>query len=315
MNRRTALRLIGAPAACALAGSFPALAQTPTSVRVGASTDDGVWPLIYAQQTGLFRKVGLDVQIQPLINGAALAAAVIGGAVDIAKSSMMVLIVAHARGVPFKCVAGAALHDSHDFSDQLSVLKDSPLTSMGQASGKTIAVNVLNSLDVYGTRLLIDKNGGDSSTAKFVEMPFTAMLPALEQGQADIASIGNPNLTSDIQTGRIRSLGVPYNGVAPRFLIAAWFCTAAYATANPSTWQRFADAMTQASAYTNTHHDQIIPMVAAYSKLPVDTLQKMHFLTNDPRLEPDWIQPSIDLAVRYKLIDKGFPATELIAGS
>lgn len=56
---------------------------------------------------------------------------------------------------------------------------------------------MLNSLEVYGTRLLIEQSGGDSSTVKFVEMPFGAMLSALEQGQCDVAAIGNPSLTAN----------------------------------------------------------------------------------------------------------------------
>jgi NitT/TauT family transport system substrate-binding protein len=311
MNRRAAISLIGVPAVLASAG--PLGAQVLIPVRVGASTDDGVWPLVYAMQSGIFQKNGLDVKLSPLANGAALAAAVIGGAVDIAKSSLMVLIAAHARGIGFKIVAGAAMHDSHNFANQLTVLKDSPFTSLGQVGGRTIAVNVLNSLEVYGTRLLIEKSGGDSSTVKFVEMPFGAMLSALEQGQCDVASIGNPSLTANLQSGKIRSLGVPYNGIGPRFLIAGWFCTASYVAANRAATTRFAEAIRQATIYTNSHPAEIIPMVAAYSHLELDTLKAMHFLTNATSVDPEDIQPSIDAAVRYKVILSGFPASELIA--
>lgn len=310
MNRRDAIRLIGVPALVAAAA--PVAAQALIPVRVGASTDEGLWPLLYAMKSGLFQKNGLDVQLTPLANGAALASAVAGGAVDIAKSSLMVLIAAHARGVPFKLVAGAAMHDSNDIADQLMVLKDSPFTSLGQAGGKTVAVNVLNSLEVYGTRLLIDKSGGDSATVKFVEMPFGAMLGGLEQGQCDIAAIGNPALAANLQTGKLRSLGVPYNGIGPRFLIAGWFCTATFA-ANRTVTTRFAEAMRQATIYTNAHSAEIIPMVAAYSRIDPDTLKGIHFLTNATAVTPDDIQPSIDAAVRYKVIGNGFPASELIA--
>ncbi len=310
MNRRDAISLIGAQTV--VASTAPVDAQALIPVRVGASTDDGLWPLLYAMRSGLFQKNGLDVNLTPLANGAALAAAVIGGAIDIAKSSLMVLIAAHARGVAFKLVAGAAMHDSNDVADQLTVLKDSPFTSLGQVSGTTIAVNVLNSLEVYGTRLLIDKNGGESSTVKFVEMPFTAMLSALEQGRCDIAAIGNPTLTPNLQSGKLRSLGVPYNGIGPRFLIAGWFCTASYA-ANRAITTRFAEAMRRATIYTNAHSAEIIPMVAAYSHLQPDALKQIHFLTNATTVEPDDIQPSIDAAVRYKVIANGFPASDLIA--
>ena len=312
MNRRTALHLAGVPIALSLR-AVPAYAQTLAPLRVGASTDDGIWPMLYALQAGLFAKAGLDVHLTPLSNGAALAAAVIGGSVDIGKSSLMVLITAHQRGVHFKLVAGAAFHDSHDQSDDLLVLKDSPIASIGQAGGKTIAVNVLQSLDQYGTALLIDKHGGDSSTVKWVEMPYTAMLAALDQGRADIASVGNPVLAVALESGKTRNLGVPYDGIAPRFLIAGWFCTDRYAAANRPVVERFNAAMRQATIYANEHHQELVPLVAAYTKIAPEALTKKTFVTNSPTVDTTMIQPSIDLALKFKLIDRGFPAADLIA--
>jgi NitT/TauT family transport system substrate-binding protein len=313
LNRRTALGLTGASIALSLR-AMPVGAQTPAPLRVGASTDDGIWPMLYALQAGLFQKAGLDVRLTPLANGAALAAAVIGGTVDIGKSSLMVLITAHQRGVHFKLVAGAAFHDNRDQSDQLLVLKDSPITSLGQAGGKTVAVNVLQSLDQYGTAQLIDKRGGDSSTVRWVEMPYTAMPPALDQGRADIASIGNPVLAVALDGGKLRSLGVPYDGIAPRFLIAGWFCTEQYLAANRAIVDRFSSAMHQATIYANEHHQELVPIVAAYTKIDPEALKKKTFVTNAPTVDASMIQPSIDLALKFKLIDRGFPATDLIAG-
>lgn len=314
VNRRTALYLASAPIALTLRATA-VRAQAREPVRVGASTDDGIWPMLYALQAGLFQKAGLDVKLTPLANGAALAAAVIGGTVDIGKSSLMVLITAHQRGVRFKLVAGAAFHDNRDQSDQLLVLKDSPIASMGQASGKTIAVNVLQSLDQYGTALLIDKHGGDSSTVRWVEMPYTAMPPALEQGRADVASIGNPVLAVALGSGKNRSLGVPYDGIAPRFLIAGWFCTEHYLGANRSIVERFAAAMHQATIYANEHHQELVPLVAAYTKIDPEALKKKTFVTNSPTVDASMIEPSIDLALKFKLIDRTFPANDLIAGA
>lgn len=307
--RRSALGMLGAAALVPASG---ARAQGLTTVRVGASLDDGITPLLYALRTGMFRRRGLDVQLQGLSNGAVLATAVASGVVDVGKSSLMVLITAYARGIRFKLVAGAAMHTPSEESDLLSVLKESPITSLGQANGKTIAVNVLQSLEQFGTEALIDKAGGDSSTVKFIELPFAAMLVALEQGRADIAAIGNPQLTVAVNSGRIRTLGAAYNGIASTFLIAGWFSSAAYAAANPSVVRRFGEAISEATRYTNGHRDEMIPLVAEYSHIDPAVLRKMHPLVNATSLDPKDIQPPIDAAVRYKLIDRGFPASALL---
>jgi NitT/TauT family transport system substrate-binding protein len=312
VKRRTALRLAGASASLALVRALPARSQTLTAVKVGASLDDGLWPLLYAMHAGIFKDAGLDIQLQSLSNGAVLATAVAGGVVEIGKSSLMVLINAYARGVHFKLIAGAAMHTPSEVSDQIIVLKESPITSLAQANGKTVAVNVLQSLEHFGLESLIDKAGGDSTSVKYIEMPFSAMFPALEQGRVDIATLGNPSLTVAIQSGKIRSLGVPYNGIANRFLIAGWFGSQQWVTANRSICTRFGQAMRQATIYTNDHHQEIVPIVAEYSKIDPDVLRKMNSLTNATSLDPKEIQPPIDAAVKYKLIPQGFPASDLL---
>jgi len=307
LARRTALGLLGAAAA-----PRPLRAQPLTVVRVGAALDDGLTPLLYALHVGAFKKAGLDVQLQGSQNGAALAAGVAGGAIDIAKSALMSLLTAYVRGVRFKIVAGAALYTGASPTTLLCVLKDSPMRSLADANGKTIAVSTVRGMDSIGTQALIDRSGGDASTVKFIEMPSSAMLVALQQGRADIASIITPALGAAIATGTVRTFGDPYGGIAPRLLIAAWFASGDYVARNPTVAQRFARVMRDANAYANTHHDETVPLLAEYSHIDPEVIAKMNRLTNATTLEPALVQPAIDAAAKYKVIDAPFPARELL---
>ena len=56
----------------------------------------------------------------------------------------------HRLGMPFKLVAGAAMHTPNDNADMLCVSKDSPVTSLANINGKTVAVSVLKSLEQFG---------------------------------------------------------------------------------------------------------------------------------------------------------------------
>lgn len=311
-SRRAALGLIAASATAVALQPRPARTQPLTTVHVGASLDDGLTPVLYAMHAGIFQRFGLDVQIQSSTSGAALAAAVAGGAVDIAKSSMMALITGQARGVHFKIVAGAALYTGKDPTDELCVLKESSITRPAKATGKTIVVNALKSLDQVAVQGTIDKDGGDSSTSKFIELPFSAMFGALEQGRADIAAISVPTFGAVQATGRIRVLGDPYAALGRRFLIAGWFCTGEYAARNRDAVRRFAAALVQATTYTNAHHAETVPIVAEYSHIDPDVIRKMNRLTNAITVDPKEIQPSIDAAVKYKVIDTGFSAKEFL---
>ena len=291
---------------------LPARSQTLTTVRVGAGLDDGLTPLLYALHVGMFKKAGLDVQLQSSSNGAALAAAVAGGAVDIAKSALMSLITAYARGVRFKIIAGAAQYRTVAPTDLLCVLKSSNIKSMADASGKTIAVSTMKGLDMMATQSLIDKNGGNSSTVKFIEVPFSTMLTVLEQGRADIASIGNPALAAALESGKLRTFGDPYDGIAPRFLIAGWFTTSDYVRQNPTVVDRFSKVMREANAYSNAHHMETASILAEYAHIDTEVILKMNRLENATSIGPQLIQPAIDAAAKYKYIEEGFSAKELL---
>src|SRR5579863_1039614 len=78
VDRRTAIEILGTSLTVAAMRPLQARAQTLTTVRVGAGLDDGLTPLLYALHVGMFKKAGLDVQLQSSSNGAVLAAAVAG---------------------------------------------------------------------------------------------------------------------------------------------------------------------------------------------------------------------------------------------
>lgn len=292
--------------------AFPAGAQSLTVVRIGGGLNDDITPALYAMQTGIFKKAGLDVQLQSSAIGAVLAAAVVGGALDIAKSSLMSLITGYDHGVKFKLIAGGAMYSSESPTSQICVLKESSAQSIGEATGKTVACTALRALDQLGAQALIDRNGGNSAAVKFVEMPYTAMLGALERGAADFALIGVPVLASALESGKIRTLGDPFAGIASRILIAGWFTTQDYVGRNPTVVQRFADGIRTATQYTNGHHAETVSLLAEYSHIDPDAIRKMQRGTNATSLNENEIQPAIDIGAKYKYIERAFPAKNLL---
>jgi len=298
----------------ALAVSLPAVvrAQALVPVHVGASLDDGLTPVLYALKAGIFKKAGLDVTLTAAQNGAALAAAVVGGSVDIGKTALMPLLSAHAHGVNFKMIAGAVLYLKGAGTAQLCALKEGGIASLADVNGKTVAVASLQSLDQMVTEAMIDLHGGNSATVHFLELSPAAMLGGLESGRAAVASIGIPVLGAVLETGKVRALGDPFESIGNRYLKGGWFCTADFATRNTVTVRSFAVAMREAATYTNAHHDETVPILAAYSGLDQDALRKMHRDTNATEVDPRDIQPAIDAAYKYKFINAPFDAKELI---
>src|SRR5579863_7983343 len=76
-------------------------AQEIAAVKIAAPANDTATSAIYAVKAGLFKRAGLSVEITPMASGAAVAAAVAGGAVQFGNSSLVTLIEAHAKHLPF----------------------------------------------------------------------------------------------------------------------------------------------------------------------------------------------------------------------
>src|ERR1700760_1101069 len=76
-----------------------ATAQTTSVIHVGLAPFEGQAGPYYAQDLGLFKAAGLDVDIQQFNSGAAIVAAIVGGSLQIGGGNPLPLAQARARGL------------------------------------------------------------------------------------------------------------------------------------------------------------------------------------------------------------------------
>jgi NitT/TauT family transport system substrate-binding protein len=306
--------LAGAAAAAVTLTPRRVSAQTLPPLRVTAVPNDDVSPFLYAQQSGLFKRAGLDVSIVQATSGAAIAAAVVSGSYDIGLISMMASITGHVHGLPFVMIAPSLMYlAASDPAQQLLVLKDSPVKGARDLAGKIVSCSSIRDVSWISTRAWADQNGLDSESIKFVELPMSAVPAALEQRRIDAGSIVNPTLDQALATGHFRSIGAPFDAVGKRWMIAAWCSTSDFVTKNRDAIDRFATAMRTATLYANTHHAETAPLLAAFTGIETAQVLAMKRDTCGEYLDPHDIQPAIDAAAKYKIIDKSFPAQEMIS--
>jgi NitT/TauT family transport system substrate-binding protein len=282
------------------------------TLRLASAPDDDVTPALYAEQAGLFRREGLDVRIQASNSGAAVAAAVAGGSMDIGKSSVMALISAHRRGLPFVIIAPAAIYTSDDPVVSMLVAKDSSIQSPRDLNGKTIAVPALGDLYAIANDAFVDRNGGDSKTIRYLEMPTSASPQAIIEKRVDAATMTTPLLVSALDSGKLRVLGHPFDAISKRFIQAAWFTTRDFLQKNRDVVDRFQAVMRAASDYANTHHAQTAPALAAFTKLDPKMIARMPRTSFGGPLDPALLQPVIEIAARYKAIPVAFDARAMV---
>jgi NitT/TauT family transport system substrate-binding protein len=314
MKRLMALLALAASAALpsGLAAQTPGAGQE-TTLKIAAPTNDTATSALYAAKAGLFKKAGLNVEIVPMSSGAAVAAAVAGGAIQIGNSSLITLIEAHAKHVPFTLVGTSGMIETDVPYAALVVKKDSPLKTARDLNGKTLASPALKDLNAISMAAWIDRNGGDSTTVHFVELSAPAISAAIVEGRVDAAVIGTPYLGEGLDNGTIRVFGKAFDAVARRFIHIAWFTTEDYATKNRDAIERFARVMHDAAVYCNAHQAETADLIVAFGKVDPKVAARMARVTFAEYLTAPMIQPLVDVAAKYKAIDKGFDAQELIS--
>ena len=282
------------------------------TIRVGSALEDDVGVVFYGIATGIFAKLGLDITVTKMSSGSAGAAAVAGGSLEFAKGSVVAAVAAHARGVPFVLVAPSTLYTVDHPISGLLVRADSPIRTGKDLNGKTVGVASLIDSRVLAIKAWIDQNGGDTATVKFTEIPSATVVTALDSGRIDATAASDPLLYDALGTGHVRSIAEPNGAVAKRFVITAWFTTLDYASHNADIVRRFRSGLALAAIYANAHPKEMAAYIAPFTGIDEARLRQWSRAQISTTLEPADIQPVIDVAAKYHLIDKPFPAVEMI---
>jgi NitT/TauT family transport system substrate-binding protein len=317
MNRQRALALLAGTGAAA-AGSpmlfaAPAGAQpAPVNVRVGTFASEATGAVFYAQDQGFMAKHGINAVINVATGGAAAAAAIVGGDLDMGEGDIVTIAIAHDKGLPFVFVAPGEMQSTK--VPTLACVMADPAVKLGKDfNGKTMACNVSRGFGSLITNVWIDNNGGDSKTVKWVELPFPTLSAALQRGTIDGFCAPEPFITTGIAGGGHLVL-MDKNPLAPAYLQGGWFASKDWVAKNATTAAGFAAAIREANAWGNGNLSGTAAIISKYSKIPVAVIEGMK-MRGEYQLKFDvaTLQPLIDAAAKYGYITARFPATDLLA--
>jgi ABC-type nitrate/sulfonate/bicarbonate transport system substrate-binding protein len=305
-------RVILSLTALAAFAATPLQAQTKPQLRIAFPTLDLTAEVIYANDLGFFERAGLDIEMLPLANGAAIVAGVASGTIDIGCGNALTIETAYKKGVPLTVIAPAGANLNTALSNLLLVAKNSPIRSASDLNGKTIGVTPLRGVGEIAASAWIDKNGGDSSTVHYIEVPFSQSAAMVNSGRVDAAFCSEPFTTPARATTRV--LANPFSVFGEGALITAFFALKPWAQAHPDLVARFAAVIHETGEWANNRKNlgQSAEILAKYSKTDpaaVKSTVRSHFATT---LTPAQFQTTIDFSARYKLFDAPFPAEELI---
>ncbi len=308
MRRSAALAALGATV---VASHTPARAQALQTMRIATLPFDAGSELFYGVDMGFFTKAGIDVKLETQQSGPAIAAAVASGALDAGFSNTVSIAAAYKRGLPFAFIAPGAIYTSAAPSTVLMVRSDSPIRTARDLNGKILGVNGLKNIAQYAPANWIDKNGGDSSTVKFVEVAPAEDYAAVDARRLDACIVAEPQITQMKPIGRV--LAKPYDTLGEGWMIAGYFSTRQWADANPDLYRRFVSAMRETAQWANRNQDKSADILSKYTKLDPQLIRSgVRARFGEAGVTPEMLQSSIDLAARYKLFETTFPAAELV---
>jgi NitT/TauT family transport system substrate-binding protein len=185
----------------------------------------------------------------------------------------------------------------------LCVAKDAPIRTPKEFANQTIAVSALKDITDLGLVVYLEKNGVDSASVKTIEMPFAEMGAALARGAVAGAVISEPSLTAAVASDKARIFAKVFDSIAPHFLISGWFTTKDWYARNTPLAKRFVAAMYQTAAWANANHEQSGQILAKYSKIDAETARQMTRATYAVTLNPQLIDPMLQLAMKAKITD------------
>lgn len=308
-------RFTQALAGIAAGVAFPHALRAETNVPVQMAITPVYYdaaPILYANKTGMFPKAGIDLTLGRLPTGSAITAAVAGGSLNVGKSSIFAVVAAFAHGVPIVVIAPGAVYDSRTPNSALVVPKDSPIRTAADLTGKIISVNNLSEPTRPATELWLQRNNVPKDAAKFVEVPMSAMMAALDNHRVDLALLTAPVYDEAMATNKYRVVYPVWSEIAPRWLFSAYIAGREWAKNNRDTVRRFQSVVQAAAAYTNAHHVELAGQLAELEGATESSLAHMTWPMGGTTLLASELQPVIDLAVKAGMIEKSFSANEMI---
>jgi NitT/TauT family transport system substrate-binding protein len=298
--------------AAALASAAPRTGSAQTAsapaIRIGVAPVEVCAEAFYGVDLGIFKKAGLDVELQFFPSPGAISTALAGNAIDVGLFDSVGLVAAHSHSVPIIFLAPGKLYEDAAPEIGLVVRDDGPRAAKDVVG--TVAAPSINNIGALATLVWLDRNGGDSKRIKFVELPFPAMNDAVQRGTV-IGAVSVEPWLSDARDKGMRTMA-PANGIGSVFVASAWVGSQAWADAHPAVVAPFVSAIYTAGRWGNNNHTASIPIVSKYTKLPPDVLAKMRHGHFAEATDLKTIQPVIDAMVSYAYITKGFPASDLV---
>jgi NitT/TauT family transport system substrate-binding protein len=238
--------------------------------------------LFYAQDSGIFRKHGLNVSFVAQASPVAVEASMASGTEQFGFITTPVLINLASKGVGVKCVSPVDGNEPTDPANDTTVLvaaKGSGIKGIKDLAGKNVGEVQLTSLNSLSVMVLAKRAGIDPHSFHQIAIPFAQMPAALAQGRVQAAVIVAPFTQTALGEGAT-VLTHPNQVLFPNGTLTCLDAMASYISANPTVVSNFRAAMNEAITYSATHQAEVKQSLVKGLSLTSEVAAKQVLATN-----------------------------------
>jgi NitT/TauT family transport system substrate-binding protein len=286
-----------------------AVAADSDVIRVGVTANYGpVLPMSAAEQLGLFKKLGVRVEITGYSGGAAAMEGLAAGAADVINYFPPGLALARQRGVKATIVSAGTLTPR---GWRIMVKKGSPLKSVSGLANKKIGITANGSTTDFFALWAAQQANGPITR---VPLGGGGLIPNLLAGNVD-AIVAYPPLSYRLELAGDGETVIDLGRAMSPNLPDVWVASDELIRKNPEALRKALIGMYSAVQYMKKNPAWAVKFIQEMNKFPAD-VAKQEFentimgLSDTGDLKAEWVEASLKLAALAG-VSQLPPATEM----
>lgn len=275
-------------------------APEKASLTIAINPSTQFAPLYYGIEQGIFEEHGLELEVVPQTDIAAIVSGLASGTYDFGFATVVHVVTANSNGIPIRAVSTIEGQIQADDDGTVTIASaESGITEFADLEGRRVATVGLSSHNTLTMWELADRAGVDTSTIELVQLPFGQMAAALDSGDVDAAIMQWPFALEALEAGGVE-LGYNNRELFVDTATTLFNTSQSFIDQNPNTVRAFADAM--AESILGATEDEAAAKEALVSGLGITAEQAESARWNvggDPAVNLDAFEIARDLLVKF----------------
>jgi NitT/TauT family transport system substrate-binding protein len=278
-------------------------AQAQTKIQVGCTATADCASAMVAVDEGIFKKLGLDVEMVLIGINSNIPAAILSNSIQIGGPTATVFLQAVDGGLDLVVVTGASVM-SKATNDNIAAFTRTGVNAREAKDfvGKKVGAPGFGAfLHVLYRKWLMEK-GVDPKSVNFVEVTFPTMSDVLKSGNVDAVLTAEPFISRMTQAG-IGQVGARYAADLQRTEpIIFYSASREWADKNKDAVAKFRAGILEGARVVNSDADKTAAAVSKFTKQPLELVKATVPNHSEPEIKAEQLAWWIDVMKQQNML-------------